>query len=64
MFIPVEHPIYGPIKVIASPLNLSETPATYRLAAPEFSQHTEEILLEIGYSWEDIAGFKEKGTIA
>ncbi|HEY91842.1 MAG TPA: CoA transferase [Dehalococcoidia bacterium] len=64
MFIPVEHPTYGPIRVIASPLDLSETPATYRLPAPEFSQHTEEILLEIGYSWEDIAGFKEKGTIA
>ncbi|OGN89367.1 MAG: hypothetical protein A2Z74_04115 [Chloroflexi bacterium RBG_13_46_9] len=63
-FVPVEHPTHGKIEVIASPINLSETPATYRLTAPEFSQHTEEILLELGYSWEDIAKFKEKKIIA
>jgi crotonobetainyl-CoA:carnitine CoA-transferase CaiB-like acyl-CoA transferase len=43
---------------------MSETPATYRLPAPEFSQHTEEILLEIGYSWEDIAVLKQNGAVA
>jgi len=64
MFLPVDHPIYGPMKVIANPVNLSETPATYRMPSPEFSQHTEEILLETGYSWEDIARFKEQGVIA
>ena len=64
MFLSVDHPTYGPMKVIANPVNLSETPATYRLPSPEFSQHTEEILLELGYSWEDIARLKEEGTIA
>ena len=64
MFLSVDHPVYGPMKVIASPVNLSETPATYRMPSPEFSQHTEEILLEIGYSWEDIARLKEQGAIA
>jgi crotonobetainyl-CoA:carnitine CoA-transferase CaiB-like acyl-CoA transferase len=64
MFLNVDHPTYGPMKVIASPVNLSETPATYRLPSPEFSQHTEEILLELGYSWEDIVRLKEEGSIA
>lgn len=63
-FVPFDHPEHGPIEVIANPLNLSETPSSVRLPAPEFSQHTEEILLETGYSWEDIAAFKEKGVIA
>jgi len=63
-FVPVEHPTHGKMEIIANPINLSETPATYRLPAPEFSQHTEEILLELGYSWEDIAKFKEKRVIA
>ncbi len=51
-----EHPQYGKIQVQGLPLRLSETPGEIRLPAPEFGQHTEEILLEIlGYSWEQIA---------
>ncbi len=63
-FVPFDHPTYGRIEVIANPLNLSETPASIRMPAPEFSQHTEEILLELGYTWEDIAQFKQQGIIA
>ena len=62
-FVPFEHPVHGKMEIIASPINLSETPASYRLPAPEFSQHTEEILLSLGYTWEDIAGLKQKGII-
>jgi crotonobetainyl-CoA:carnitine CoA-transferase CaiB-like acyl-CoA transferase len=60
----IEHPTWGKVPIIASPINLSETPATYRKPAPEFSQHTEEIMLEYGYGWEDIAHFKDKGVIS
>ena len=63
-FCEYEHPQRGMIRQVASPVNMSETPATYRLPAPEFGQHTEEVLLEYGYTWEDIASFKEKGVIA
>ncbi len=63
-FVPFEHPAYGRIEVIANPINLSETPATIRMPAPEFGQHTEEVLLECGYTWEDIAQFKEQRVIA
>jgi len=63
-FVPFDHPGHGPMEVLDNPLNLSRTPSTVRLLAPEFSQHTEEVLLEAGYSWEDIAQFKEEGIIA
>ena len=63
-FVTVNHPQYGDLKVIANPLNFSETPPTYRMPAPEFNQHTEEVLLEFGYGWEDIAQLKEKQVIA
>ncbi len=59
-----DHPAYGKIKVLANPINLSETPATIRMGAPEFSQNTEEILMELGYTWEDIGRFKEQKIIA
>ncbi len=64
VFVPFDHPVYGPTRVISSPINLSQTPATIRTPAPEFSQHTEAILLELGRTWEDIARLKEQGVIA
>jgi crotonobetainyl-CoA:carnitine CoA-transferase CaiB-like acyl-CoA transferase len=63
-FVSYEHPTHGQIEALANPVKLSKTPATVRMAAPEFGQHTEEVLLEYGYSWEDIAQFKERGIIA
>ena len=63
-FVAYEHPTHGRIEGIASPVKLDKTPASVRMAAPEFAQHTEEVLLEIGYDWEDIARFKELGVIA
>ena len=63
-FVPIDHPTYGRIEVVANPINLSETPATLRMSAPEFGQHTEEVLLELGYTWEDIVQLKEQRIIA
>ncbi|MBI4283197.1 MAG: CoA transferase [Chloroflexi bacterium] len=57
-------PIHGPVEVVANPIKLGKTPAAVRTPAPEFNQHTEEILLEHGYTWEDIARFKERSIIA
>jgi crotonobetainyl-CoA:carnitine CoA-transferase CaiB-like acyl-CoA transferase len=63
-FVEYEHPRRGKIRQIANPINMSDNPADVSMPAPEFGQHTEEVLLEYGYSWEDIAKFKDEGTIA
>ena len=63
-FISYQHPTHGQMEVLASPVNLSETPAAIRMPAPEFGQHTEEVLLECAYTWEDIVRLREQGTIA
>ncbi len=62
-FAPFEHPTYGHMELVTSPVSLGCQPATIRTAAPEIGQHTEEVLLEIGYDWDDIARFKDNGTI-
>ncbi len=50
-------------KLINSPVVFSETPATVRTLAPALGQHTEEVLLEHGYSWDDLSAMKEQGVI-
>lgn len=57
------HPTYGKIRVMGFPIRFSRTPAELRLPAPEFGQHTEEVLLELGYSWEEIEKLKDEEVI-
>ena len=48
--------------LVANPVMFDEE--TYELrAAPAHGQHTEELLLELGYSWEDIIARKESGAV-
>jgi len=59
-----DHETLGKIKVRGLPVELSETPGEVRAEAPEVGQHTEEVLMEWGgYTWEEIAGLREKGVI-
>jgi crotonobetainyl-CoA:carnitine CoA-transferase CaiB-like acyl-CoA transferase len=62
-FTTIDHPTYGKIEVITNPINLSGNPASIRTPAPEIGQHTEEILLELGYTWENIVAFKDAQVI-
>ena len=63
MIMPFDHPSYGEIPVMGSPVNLSETPATIREPAPEIGQHTELILMEAGFEWEEIEKLKAEAVI-
>ncbi len=63
-FATLEHPTLGTIKLVANPIKLSKMPSSIRTTAPQCGQHTEEVLLENGYSWDDIARFKKQGLIA
>lgn len=56
-FIECDHPEHGKTKMVGFPWDFSETPAQYQRPAPGLGEHTEEILGEIGYSKEEIAGY-------
>jgi len=62
-FAEVEHPVTGRLRLVASPVKFSQNPPQVRSRAPELGEHTEEILLGLGYSWEDIARLKESEVI-
>ena len=59
----VDHPIAGPTQVVGFPWKFSETPASVAPAAPELGQHTEEILLDLGYTWEEMSALRESKSI-
>jgi len=60
----VEHPTHGPTRMLNLPIRFSATPPRIRSTAPEFGQHTEQVLVEeLGYSWEQIAALKEQQVI-
>ena len=58
-----DHPAAGTVKVLGYPVRFEKTPAQVVREAPEFGQHTEEVLGEMGYSWEEIAALREEGIV-
>jgi crotonobetainyl-CoA:carnitine CoA-transferase CaiB-like acyl-CoA transferase len=53
----------GTVEMIASPADFSGTKWEPKNIAPELGQHTEEVLLELGYDWDQIIPLKERGVI-
>ncbi len=63
MVVEMEHPTAGKVKLVGSPLRLSETPPSYRRHPPLLGEHTGEILSELNYSPEEIAALREQGAV-
>lgn len=59
-----DHPVFGTIKMPGIPVGFSKTPGAVRREAPEFGQHTEEILTEVlDISWDEIAQLRDDKVI-
>ena len=54
----------GAVTLCANPVQFAGEPPAVRSAACDAGAHTEEVLLEHGCSWDDIARWKEAGVIA
>ena len=63
MVVDIPHPNVPDLKVPNSPLKLTETPPSVRLAPPLLGEHNDDILGEMGYSMEEITSLREKGVI-
>ena len=61
--LPIDRGDGKPFTLVANPLQFDETTPTVR-PAPDLGQHTEEVLLGLGMSWDDLARYKEAGVIS
>jgi crotonobetainyl-CoA:carnitine CoA-transferase CaiB-like acyl-CoA transferase len=52
-----------PIPLAPMPVDLSETPGTFRHRAPMHGEHTDAILGELGYSAKEIGALRDKGVV-
>jgi crotonobetainyl-CoA:carnitine CoA-transferase CaiB-like acyl-CoA transferase len=62
-FVPIAPHEIPDARVVASPVEFGDEPRGAYQAAPELGQHTEEVALEIGLSWDDIARMRAAGAI-
>ena len=63
MVIEVEHPEFGKVKQVGMAIKLSDTPGKVRSTAPTMGQHTEEVLLSLGYDKAAIDNLRQTGII-
>jgi crotonobetainyl-CoA:carnitine CoA-transferase CaiB-like acyl-CoA transferase len=63
IFITLDHPEAGPIRVVGSPVRFSGTPSSLRQVPPQLGQHTHAILADfLGMTDDDIAVAREHGA--
>jgi crotonobetainyl-CoA:carnitine CoA-transferase CaiB-like acyl-CoA transferase len=54
----------GTARMVATPVDFGTTQWEPAGPSPEMAQHTEEVLLDLGYDWEAIIELKEAGAVA
>ncbi len=62
MFEEIDYPGVGTIKLNNSPIKLSESKAKIRGLSPRLGEHNKEILMNLGYSDQQIEEMKENGV--
>ncbi len=64
MIVSIDHPEVGPVRMPASPIGMSATPAQYRKAPPLIGEDTDAVLAKVlGLSSHDIAALRDRGII-
>jgi crotonobetainyl-CoA:carnitine CoA-transferase CaiB-like acyl-CoA transferase len=64
VFIDVDDPRHGPMRLVNSPIFLDDAPKRTPTAAPAIGQHTREVLAELGYGDAQIAELERQGAVA
>ena len=63
MLVELDDPVLGKLKHIGIPVKLSATPSGVRFRAPDLGEHTMDVLLQAGYTAEEVARLRQSGTV-
>lgn len=63
MVVEIDHPTAGAIRNVGIPVKFSETPGTVRRPPPRLGEHTHEVLVEFGYTADEIAALERGGIV-
>lgn len=63
MILDYEHPVAGAMKTLGFPAKFSETPGQFKNPAPLLGQHNQEVLVELGYSIDEINGLSANSVL-
>jgi CoA:oxalate CoA-transferase len=61
--LPLDHPVAGKVLVTGTPVTVNAEVPTEAAMPPEHGQNTEEVLLELGYSWDEIGALRDSGAV-
>jgi crotonobetainyl-CoA:carnitine CoA-transferase CaiB-like acyl-CoA transferase len=64
MLVDVPHPLIPQLQLVDLPMNRDGQRTEHRLPPPQLGQHTNEVLLELGYDDNRIASLRKKGVVA
>lgn len=63
MFVDLEHPVIGKMKVNGNPIKLSKGGVRFKKAAPLLSQDTNQVLADLGFNETEIQELKNKKVV-
>lgn len=63
MVMKVDHPIIKDLQLVGSPLKFSDTPVKVDRHPPLYSEHTKEVLLQLGYTIDEITEMTQRKII-
>src|SRR3954463_2756635 len=63
MAVETDHPTLGHVSTLGSPIKMSATPPNVARRAPQLGEHTDEVLIEAGFSPAEIAALRAAGAI-
>ena len=59
----VPWPGHDPVRIAGTGISIDGEPLSIERMAPELGEHTEAVLLEAGYSWDDVVQLRADGVI-
>ncbi len=63
MTVAVDHPTLGPLRTLGTPIKMSATPLNPTRRGPMLGEHTDDVLLEAGYSSDEIEQLRYAGAV-